>query len=152
MSLQKRKGTRFETAVARYMAGELQEPSIERRALHGSRDMGDLYGISAHGWEGIAECKSHRSVTPALVEEWRRQTLDERDNADADFALLVVDVYRAPIARSGVHVTLRDLCRICQPLAVNHGWLDAADGTWVQMTLGECCAMMRGLSPDGRKS
>ena len=101
-SRQKAKGTRFESSVVRYMREALGDDRIERRALHGTQDMGDIYGIRAHGWDVIAECKSHKEVTPALVAEWREQTLRERENADAGAALLVVSVYRASVARSAV--------------------------------------------------
>ena len=144
MSKQRNKGTSYETRVSRYMRDVLQEPSIERRAMHGSKDMGDLYGICCHGFSGIAECKSHADYAPALVARWREETLTERGNADADFALLVVDRYRAPMGRSDVHVTLRDLARIALPVMVNGGWEEVADESWVRMTLDEALALMGG--------
>lgn len=143
-SRQKAKGTRFESSVVRYMREALGDDRIERRALHGTQDMGDIYGIRAHGWDVIAECKSHKEVTPALVAEWREQTLRERENADAGAALLVVSVYRASVARSAVHVTLRDLARISIPLMVNDGHMDAADGAWAVLTLEDTCRLISG--------
>lgn len=143
-SRQKAKGTRFESSVVRYMREALGDDRVERRALHGTQDMGDIYGIRAHGWDVIAECKSHKEVTPALVAEWREQTLRERENADAGAALLVVSVYRASVARSAVHVTLRDLARISIPLMVNDGHMDAADGAWAVLTLEDACRLISG--------
>lgn len=143
-SRQKAKGTRFESSVVRYMREALGDERIERRALHGTQDMGDIYGIRAHGWDVIAECKSHKEVTPALVAEWREQTLRERENADAGAALLVVSVYRASVARSAVHVTLRDLARISIPLMVNDGHMDTADGAWAVLTLEDACRLISG--------
>ena len=140
----KNKGTAFETAVCRYMRSALGDDSIERRALHGSQDMGDLYGIRAHGWDGIAECKNHKCVTAGLIERWRDETLCERGNADAGAALLVVSVYRAPVGRSEVHVTLRDLARIALPVAVCDGHMETSDGKWVRMSLEEACALIKG--------
>lgn len=140
----KDRGTRYETAVVRYMREMTGDDRIERRALHGSKDMGDIYGIAAHGWEGIAECKAHKEVTPALVTEWREQTVAERENAGAGFGLLVVNVYRAPVWRSIVHVTLRDLARIALPLMVCDGWEERADETWTCMTLFEACMHING--------
>ena len=140
----KKIGTRFETAVVRHMRAALSDDRIERRALHGTQDMGDVYGIRAHGWDVICECKSHKDVTPALVAKWRDETLRERGNADAGAALLVVSVYRAPVGRSEVHVTLRDLARIALPVAVCDGHMEMADGKWVRMTLDEACALIKG--------
>lgn len=138
----KEKGTRFETAVCRYLRDRLGQPCIERRALHGSRDMGDLFGIDAHGLAVVAECKAVARRGPSLVGEWRRQALEERENAGAGAVVLVVDVPRAPVWRSEAHVTLRDLARIARPLRVNEGRMDEADGSWVQMTLGELCTLI----------
>ena len=75
----KKIGTGFETAVCRYLRERLQDDRIERRALHGSKDCGDIYGLYAHGFDGIAECKAHKSWNqPARLAEWREQTLAER--------------------------------------------------------------------------
>lgn len=126
------------------MQGALQDLRIERRALHGAKDMGDIYHIYAHGFEGVAECKAHKSVTRSLLESWRDQTIDERDNADADFGLLVVKRANHGVGESIVHCTLHDLTRVALPLMVNLGWEQAADERWVCMTLDECCRLMRG--------
>lgn len=143
MSAQRDKGTRFETDVVRYMRRELGDTRIERRALHGSRDMGDIFGIRAHGYSGIAECKCHRTVTDGLVERWRDQTLMERGNADADFALLIVSAYRKPVARSEVHVTLRDLSRIgLELMLTDERYRARADETWAVLTLRDACALI----------
>lgn len=144
MSIQREKGTRFETEVVRYLRAQLGDERIERRALHGAKDMGDIHGLFAHGYEGIIECKAHRSVTWSLIGKWQRQTLDERENADADFALLVVKNFNHSVGEAFCWVTLRDLARIALPLMVNDGWLDAADETWVCMPLSTACALMRG--------
>lgn len=142
MSRQKQKGTAFETACARWLSDALGE-HVERRALHGSRDLGDLFGICAHGWGGIAECKDVRAVTPSLVAEWRRQTRDERDNADADFGLLIVHVPGAGakgFGRNRVDVTQRDLARI-SGLGDPPTW---TDGAWVTLDLETAATLMRG--------
>lgn len=136
----KDKGTRFESAVVRYMREQLDDGHIERRALHGTQDKGDVGGIAAHGLDVIAECKCHRDVTPSLVARWRAETLRERENARAHAALLVVSVHRAPIGRSEVHVTLRDLSRIAGCLAASDD--AAADRTWAVLTLEDACALM----------
>ena len=140
----KKRGTDYETRCVNYMCEMTGDDRIEGRALHGSKDMGDIYGIFAHGWEGIGECKAHKVVTPALVTEWREQTVAERENAGAGFGLLIVNVYRAPIWRSIVHVTLRDLARIALPVMVCDGWEARADDTWTCMTLFEACMHISG--------
>lgn len=137
-------GTRFESAVVKYLREKLGDDRIERRALHGSADLGDIYRIPAHGFEGIAECKSHRDYGPKDLASWQWQTQDERDEACADFGLLVVNQYNKPLAASLVYVTLRDLARIALPLRVNEGWDGRADDRWVCVTLAEAAKMMKG--------
>lgn len=140
----KAKGTRFETSVCLYLRDVLGDPRIERRALHGTHDMGDIYGIFAHGFSVIVEAKAHSNVTRSLVSEWRRQTIDERENADADAALLVVKVPRHSTAEATVHVTLRDLAMIARPVIVLPVDFYRADESWVTMTLAEAAALIRG--------
>lgn len=137
-------GTRYETEVVRYLRAQLGDDRIERRALHGSKDMGDIYPVYAHGYVGIIECKAHRSVTWSLIGKWQQQTTDERENADADWAALVVKNFNHSVGEAFCWVTLRDLARIALPLMVNDGWLDAADETWVCLPLSTACALMRG--------
>lgn len=145
MNRQKDRGTKYETSVVRYLRAELGDDRPERMALHGGGDVGDIGHIYCHGFRGIAECKAHKEVTPRRVEDWKRQTIDERDNADADFALLVVNQYNKGISQSLVYVTLRDLAKIALPMRLNEGWEDMADDHWVCMTLAECCSLMRGF-------
>ena len=137
-------GTEWETAVVRYTKSQLGDERIERRALHGARDMGDIHGLFAHGYSGIIECKRDRDMGAAALAEYQRQTLDERENADADFALLVCKNFNHGTGEAFCWVTLRDLARIALPLMVCDGWLDRADETWVCLPYSTACALMRG--------
>lgn len=140
----KQRGTEFETSVVRYLRAQLDDERIERRVLHGSHDMGDIHGLWAHGFEGIVECKAVRAAGAKALAEWQRQTLDERYNADAGFALLVVKSFNHPVGDAICWLTLRDLARVAMPLCVNDGWLDRADETWVCLPLSTACALIRG--------
>jgi uncharacterized protein YndB with AHSA1/START domain len=57
-------GTRFETAVARYLAEHVDD-RIERRARTGGKDRGDIGGVRAPG--GAAEAEVERANDDALV-------------------------------------------------------------------------------------
>ena len=140
-------GTRFESAVVKYLRDGLEDERPERLALHGSKDMGDIGHIFAHGYKGIAECKSHKMVTPGDVAEWRQQTLDERGNSDSDFALLIVNQYNKPMGQSQVHVTIRDLACIClgMRVATTANLSALYDDTWVQMDLDTAIHLMKGI-------
>lgn len=143
----KSSGTRFESALVKYLRESLEDERPERLALHGSKDFGDIGHVYAHGFEGVIEAKSHKKVTPGLIEEWRRQTLDERENSDSDFALLVVNKYNSAMGQSQVHVTIRDLARIClgMRVATTPNLSELYDGSWVVMSLDEAIYLMRGV-------
>ena len=146
-NMSKARGTSFETAVTRWLRLVLDEPTIERRALHGAHDMGDLYGIYAHGLAGIAECKNYKRYGRADVEEWRRQTLAERDNADADFAVLVIhkpgcggDAKSPTMGRNRVDLTIGDLCNVSVGMRC---LMAEPDDHWVTIDLDELARLIR---------
>lgn len=139
-------GTAYETANVAYARERTGDERIERRAQHGSRDMGDVYGIRAHGHEGIMECKRVERVSDALLDRFKEQALNERDNADADFVLL--SVWRrgkgyqtrdgkAPksFGENVCYVTIEDLLKI----AGGRGM-----GTWVCLPLSAAFDLITG--------
>lgn len=139
-------GTAFETACARWLARRLGQ-RVERRALHGTKDEGDLGWLrSSTGLDGIVECKAGRqaeAAAPADVAEWRRQTDAERGNAGAGFALLVLktrSVGEARFGRTRCDVTLADLCRLfgMRPCA-------ASEAIWVTLDLETACCAVEGI-------
>lgn len=147
----KARGTQFESSVAEYLKLVLDQPQIERRALHGSTDMGDVYRIfGQNGLEGVAECKDHRSVTDSLVERWRAQTLSERDEAEADFGLLVIHRRgkaakwtSASFGENVVQVTIGDLLKLMGMADSLSEW-DDLNWMWVSMPLRQACTILRG--------
>ena len=52
-------GTRFETAIATYLAAELDDDRIERRRLTGAKDRGDIAGLRHHGQRLVLEVKDY---------------------------------------------------------------------------------------------
>lgn len=128
-----------------YVRAALDDERPERRVLHGSKDMGDIAHVYAHGFEGIIECKRSQKLGAAIMAEFQRQTLDERENADAGFALLVVKNFNHGTGGGFCWVTIRDLTRICLGVE-SHGELaDLYDEVWVCMPLATACALMRGV-------
>lgn len=146
MSRQKAKGTTFETACVRYLRSRLGDDRIERRALHGNGDMGDIHGLYAHGHEGIVECKDYATWSRVDLRRWQEQTVNERGNADADFALLIVHKKGCGAGRFGenhCYMQVRDLERVIGgTMTVLAG--DAAKDMWVRVTAGDACRMMLG--------
>lgn len=84
MSKAKQKGTAFETAVAKYMS--LYFPNVERRALQGVNDTGDIAGISIHGQPVVVECKNTKALN---ISEHIKEAIREAENAHAAFPVLV---------------------------------------------------------------
>lgn len=79
-------GTRFETAVSRYLSRVLDDSRIERRRLAGAHDRGDLAGVRLHGRDVVIECKD---CTQQSMPEWLREAEAERGNADAAYGVVV---------------------------------------------------------------
>ena len=88
MTASKNIGTRAETAVVKYLHNN-GFGLAERRALRGARDVGDL--LLCPGL--IAEVKAGekaKTFQQKLLADWQKQTMNERVNAGADVAVLVV--------------------------------------------------------------
>lgn len=151
MSKQRDIGTKFESACVKFLCKRLDDDRIERRALHGSYDLGDIRGLFAHGYQGIAECKSYKKWGPADLAEWKEQTIAERGNSDADFALLVVHrkgVGEKRFGENHCYMQVRDLVKVMggefRCLAG-----ESAMEMWVQVTLEQACQMIEGIYHEG---
>lgn len=81
MSASKRKGTWFETAVVNYLRDEHGLP-VERRALRGTRDCGDITGIP--GW--VLELKACRALDLA---GWMDEAMKEAANDGSPYYAVV---------------------------------------------------------------
>lgn len=82
----KRKGSSFEKAVADYLAEALQDDRVERRALQGINDRGDVAGVRFNGKRVVLECKA---CTRLEVPKWLREAETERQNDGAAFGVVV---------------------------------------------------------------
>lgn len=80
MSRQRAKGTRAETAVVDYLRE--WAPHVERRALHGAHDKGDIN--LGNGAAVVIEVKDHREIRLA---EFVDEAVAEGDHANADVAV-----------------------------------------------------------------
>lgn len=81
MSKSKQKGTLAETAVAEYL--KTFWPNVERRALQGQNDKGDIAGVP----NAVIEVKNHKTYK---FKEWIKETEIERKNASAEIGILIV--------------------------------------------------------------
>lgn len=86
----KEAGTRFATQVAGYLATVLPSGNyIERRALTGANDRGDLTGIRTAGgkYRVVAECKDYGGEVN--VGTWLREMRVEADNDKAEVGFVI---------------------------------------------------------------
>ena len=81
MSKSKQKGTLAETAVADFLKQTF--PAVERRALSGVNDKGDISNVPGC----VIEVKNQRSYK---IHEWMKETETERVNAAANLGVLVI--------------------------------------------------------------
>lgn len=80
MSKSKQKGTRAENHVVAYLKKDF--PYVERRALAGINDKGDVTGIP----NVVIEIKDHAKIT---LSEWLKELEQEMVNAEADTGVVI---------------------------------------------------------------
>ena len=102
MSASRAKGTRFETAVVRWLREALQDDRIERRSLNGRNDRGDVAGVRAWGQRVTVECKSQNRLS---LSEWVNESQIERGNDDA-FVGVVIHKRRGTTDPNEQYVTM----------------------------------------------
>ena len=107
----KQKGTRAETKVVRYL--EDHGFVARRQALAGSDDHGDIEAYRPDSTEKIIiEVKAGKQTTApnrSQIEEWCRQAMVEKKNADAKSCVLVVVRYHRALEDADVYVPFEDM-------------------------------------------
>jgi len=112
LSKAKQKGTLAETAVADYLRQTF--PAVERRALSGVNDKGDVAGVP----NCVIEVKNQRSYK---IHEWMKETETERINAEADIGILVIKPVGIGVSRVSdwwAVVSLETITRLVEELSV----------------------------------
>lgn len=79
-------GTRFERAVADYLAEELDDDRIDRAPKAGAKDKGDIAGVRMGGHKIVVECKD---VSRMDLPKWTREAQVEAGNAGALVGVVV---------------------------------------------------------------
>lgn len=108
MSVERARGTRFESEVAAYMRDH-GFPNAERRALAGGQDKGDITGIAGL----VVEAKSCKRIELAA---WMDETHTETVNAKADLGILVIKRRGKGVARSYCVLELDALCLLLRDI------------------------------------
>jgi hypothetical protein len=115
MSKAKAKGTAAETMLVRYLQAN-GFPYVERRALGGSQDRGDIAGVPGC----VLEVKSGARLA---LPEWLRETEQERLNAGVPTGILVVKLRGMGEARVGDWPAILPISKLLQLMGVQteHG-------------------------------
>lgn len=86
MSKAKQKGTAFESAIVEYLQNNLCDETIERRALNGTCDRGDISGVTFCGHRMVLECKNENRMRLA---EYVREAEAEAANDNAFYYAVI---------------------------------------------------------------
>lgn len=86
MSRQKQKGTAFESAIVEYLQNQLCDETIERRALNGTADRGDITGVTFCGQRMVLECKNENRMRLA---DYVREAETEAANDSAHYYAVI---------------------------------------------------------------
>ena len=86
MSRQKQKGTAFESAIVEYLQNQLCDDTIERRALNGTCDRGDISGVTFGGHRMTLECKNENRMRLA---DYVREAEKEATNDAAHYYAVI---------------------------------------------------------------
>lgn len=107
MSASRAKGTKFESLIVMYLIEHLGDDRIERRALNGDKDRGDVAGLRHMGQRITAECKNTVRWTPSV---WLGEAEIERRNDDAGVGMVICKrVGKGHAGDQLVMLSLRDL-------------------------------------------
>lgn len=112
-------GTPTETAVVNFLR-ENGWPNAERRALHGSKDLGDVTGCPGLVFE-VKGGAAAMNASDGLLDKWLVETEQERLNARADYGILVMKRRGIGFPRAGwwtAAMWLGDLHRMLEPDAL----------------------------------
>lgn len=128
----KAKGTAAETAVVKYLRDIWGLPLVERRALGGEKDRGDIAGIPGVVLE-VKDAEDKR------LSRWRDETLAEVNNDGADLGALVVKVFRKNVADWDCWVPFWMIhCQEDQAHPIHHRYF------WIKMRFADFIAYLKG--------
>lgn len=85
MNKQKRKGTNFESMLVNWLKYN-GFPDARREVLHGSKDVGDIGGVTWRGLPVVIEAKDCQRQQHMA---WLAEAEAERENAGADIAIVI---------------------------------------------------------------
>lgn len=134
-------GTAAETAVVKALR-RLGWPDVERRALTGALDQGDITGTPGICWE-VKGGQAAKDASDGQIAEWLFETETERVNASAHIGVLVTQ--RRAVGPDNAHRwwTWLPLWQVAE-LTNGQALTDAHTAHLpVRMLLGDVCTLLR---------
>ena len=116
MSKSKAKGTRFESALVSWLQAN-GFPDARRETLHGTKDVGDVWGVKWMGLPVVVEakdCQQQRHI------QWLEEAETERRNARAVMAIVVAHKKGCGLERFGDNDCLIDLKYLAHLMGANN--------------------------------
>lgn len=104
-------GTRTETMVVNYLR-ENGHPHVERRALHGAIDWGDLTGMPGVAWQ-IKGGDMAKDASVNQINGWLGDVEKQRINSGSDVGILVVQRRQQNVRNWWAVVTAESHQRLC---------------------------------------
>lgn len=135
MNRSKAKGTTHETNAVKWFR-ENGFPEARRETLHGSKDVGDIGGVSWRGIPIVIEVKNCREKRHAL---WLKEAEAERVNAGAPIAFVITHTRGVGEKNYGENECLIDLRSLAKLLDISR----EIDG-YAIMPLRKIAELLRG--------
>jgi hypothetical protein len=107
------KGTAFESAIVEALVDGLQDDRIERRALCGAHDRGDIAGVRVRNHRLVLECKNEAAGKVFKLPGWTEEAHLEAENDHAIAGVVIHKRSKTTDARKQwVTMTVADLIAI----------------------------------------
>jgi len=105
------KGTRWETEVVRYFAGKIPH-QVERRALHGGLDRGDILITGGFGAKFALECKAVVDWSKKLS-GFVKEAEQEAMNAGVPYGVCILKRRGKSVQDAYVVLSLKQFTEMC---------------------------------------
>lgn len=139
MNKPKRVGTAAESAVCRFMRAH-GFPHVERRALRGVKDAGDITGVPGLA-VSVKGGQYAKTASDGLIATWLDELMTQVANAGADVGVLVVaraGIGEANAGRWWAIMPGHQYEQLCSP---NHKWWFGDRGP-IRMHLTQACSLL----------
>lgn len=131
-------GTEAETKMVRFLAAN-GWPNVERRALRGTDDQGDVTGTPGLVWE-VKGGEAAKTASDLQIRDWLHETERERTRAHAAYGFLITARRQKNVSAWWAHMWADQLADLC---GASDGQLrPAAESVAVRVTLTDLVGLL----------